>query len=170
MRAESKGTKFCCCCPLKAGIYLIAFTFFIVATIETLSLLCLIFNLYIDGYYIGISFLLLVPLYIACILFIIFMRSKKRSDRFQLKVGCILATISIALLYLWTLIYFGKCYEYPVVYHGVGDKEDESNYTSYSKTQYLMETILIGLSLSVTFGYFILVADKWEILAEEEEQ
>ena len=109
LRMESKNATFCFC-PISIGIYFIAYTFYIVTFTETLALILDLYNQYIDGYFLAISFVILLPLYVACVLFCIYTTSKTKEGRGKLKLACILATISIALLYLWTIIYFGKLY------------------------------------------------------------
>ena len=64
---------------LKFGIYLVSAFIFIAAIINSLELLVLLFNAYIEKYYIVISYLLLIPLYIACGLHFAYGRTKSYS-------------------------------------------------------------------------------------------
>ena len=141
-----------------------------IATGETVYHLLLCFNAYFDGYFVGVAFLLLLPLYIACALLIIFVSDKTSRGRAWLKWACLLVVLSILGLIIWTCVYINNLYEDKYVYEGLGDRDDGGNYTFESKRSYLTKAVLFSICVIILFVYFFFVCMAWEGLAEEDEQ
>ena len=114
---------------LRFGIFVVSGLIFTVAIVLSIELLILAFNAYWERYYIVISYLLLIPLYIACAFHFYYGRSKSYSQRFYLILGVILAGISILTLYLYTIFYIERDYPEDYVMRGSGDRDKPGNYT-----------------------------------------
>ena len=125
------------------------------------------FNEYIDKNYVGIGFLVLIPIFVAVVLDCRYRgRHTTKNQRNLFTVACILALVTIVLLYAWTIYYFSNQYEGDYVYSGFGDKDDKENYHKTPKKAYIIEQALIGLSLIGVYIYFIVACSQWESVAD----
>ena len=85
-----------------------------------------------------VCFVLLIPIYVACALFFVFLESKQKRHRMWLWVSCLLALLTVIAFYTWTIIYFNNQYKYNNVYSGMGDKDDDENYDKESKNRFII--------------------------------
>ena len=104
------------------------------------------FNEYYDGYYIGVCFLFLIPLYVAVGIFCWYGDSKKKDERFWLVYASGLAAISIFLIYVYTIYYIQNDYQGNKYYSGWGEKDEPGNYSTKSKTSYVLEQLCVGMA------------------------
>ena len=111
LKAESKGNTFCCCCPLKVGIWLIDFTLIYFTLYYTIKAIFLFWNEYYDGYYPLVLLVCLAPIWFSFGLFYIYTSSATKEGRNKLFLGVILAIVSVILYYTWSLIYVYSIYE-----------------------------------------------------------
>merc|ERR1712086_899454 len=112
------------------------------------------FNEYVDGVYVGVAFLLLIPIFVAVVLDCQYRgRHTSKMQRNNFTIACVLSLITITLLYIWTVYYFSKMYQYPDYHQGFGDKDDKENYHKRSKTMYIVEQCIIGVTLIALYIY-----------------
>ena len=128
MRTESKDEHCCLCLPLVFGIWLIAIFIFALTIVFTIQTLFWFFNQYYESWYVIICWLLLIPLFFGFALFVRFVDAKTYEDRGNLKLGVMLAGITVVALTTWSIFYVAKFYGSRDVYFGMGDPEDEGNY------------------------------------------
>ena len=154
--------------PLQLGIWFIElFTFFIVFAF-TFNAIFLLFNEYVDKYYIGVLFGLYVILFVAFGLIFYYGEDRTKTGRGALKVAMLLVLGALVLIYAWTIYYYSSCYNSKYVYNGMGDKSDEENYQKSSKQMYIVEQILVGIALVGLYIYFWFACDTWQEIADEE--
>ena len=165
MRQKSEGRIFCCCCPLSCGIYIITFIIFYLTIDYTIKILFLFFNEYFDWWFAIVLFFCLLPLYWAFGLFWVYMTAERRQDRDYLKIGVLLAAVSIFLVTLWTVIYVSAYYHHSHVYQGIGDAEDTTNYKKETKSTFITTTILTGLIWLGLLIYFWFACNTWSSIA-----
>ena len=93
------------------------------------------------------------------------MMDDTRSGRSMMKLGVILAIITVTLATIWTCIYISAIYPYKDVYHGMGDADDYYNYTRESKKSYIISEIVIGVILLILLTYFWFATNTWAEIA-----
>ena len=65
-----------------------------------------------------------------------------QSGRKKLKLGIILAIMTVILVYVWKLFYYTSLYEKKEIYIGAGEESEDpqnNSYNKYSKKSYIME-------------------------------
>ena len=145
------------------GIYLITAFIFLLAVVISIELGILLLNEYIDNYYILISFVCLIPLYVGCLLHFCYGRTKSYRERANLTTGCVLAAISIWFYEFYSFIYFKDKYEYDEVYFGAGSKENPGNYhPGFSKQSFAISKVVEFVVYECLLVYFIYVTCKWQ--------
>ena len=87
----------------------------------------------------------------------------------MLKLGVILTIVSLILVYAWTIYYFNNLYPHKEIYSGMGDADDKENYHKSSKKYYVIEQVIIGITLVSIYVYFWFATDTWQEIADEEE-
>ena len=122
----------------------------------------LLFNRYVDPWYVGILFLCFIPIYIACVLFWSGAFAYSKKDRAWLKWACLLVIISVLLFTIWSIVYFEKFYRYKYVYHGIGDPDEFTAYSRQTKKDYVIQTSILGAVYLGAFIYFFIVCWKWQ--------
>ena len=147
------------------GIYLITVFIFFLAITISLELGVFLMDQYIDSYYIFVSYVLLIPLYVACILYFCYGGTKSQKDRGNLITGVVLAGISVFLYEFYSVIYFKEKYEYDEVKIGAGPRENPNNYTlTYSKDAFAIRFMVELIIYESLLIYFLYVACKWKDL------
>ena len=106
MWKESKGRVFCCCCPLRLGVWAISSVIFFLAFMWTFNAILLIFNAYIDWIFIFGLFICFIPIYWAFVWSLKYVEAKRKEGRDKLKWACLLTIGSIVLVTIWTCIYY----------------------------------------------------------------
>ena len=144
LRRESKNEKFCCCCPLKIGVYVIEGATIYFAVFLTISRLLMAFNAYIDGYFILVSIIIFIPLYFAFALVWRYGGSPVKSDREKVRLAVLLTAITLLLDTVWQVYYYSKKYQYKEVYSGMGDAEDTDNYQKTPKSAHVAGIVFMG--------------------------
>ena len=128
----------------------------------------LLFNAYVDGYYVGILFCLFIPLFFAFGIFFWHSEDTTKKGRSMLKLGVILVIVSLILVYAWTIYYFNNLYPYKDIESGMGDQDDPENYHKSSKKFYIIEQVIIGITLVGLYIYFWFACDEWEEIGDDE--
>ena len=81
MEKESKGEVCCCCWPISSGVTWIgifASAWFAYVFIDNF---CLLWNDYVDGYFILINFLILIPAVVGLVMYWIYAAGPKRDHK-----------------------------------------------------------------------------------------
>lgn len=167
----SKNETFCCCCPLVVGIWIIYIFIFSILFNLTLELIICAFNEYIDGSYVIVCFILLIPIYVAVGLFCVFLQSETKSGRKWTWIACLLALTTVVLYYVYTLYYFSNVYPYNDYYKGAGDKDDPDshNYQRIKKKDFIVMQILVFVTLLILLIYSTFACYTWAQIADREE-
>ena len=114
-----------------------------------------------------ILLLLFIPLYIAAFLFFKNVRAKSKEDREKMKLGVILAMITVTLVTIWACVYICRIYKYDKVYHGMGEAEDYWNYTYENKRSYVLGEVIMATVSLILLSYFWFATNTWANIAEE---
>ena len=147
------------------GIYLITIFIFFLAITISLELSLLLLDQYVDSYYVLIGFVFLIPLYVGCLLYFCYARTKSYKDRGYLITGVVLAMVSVFLYEVYSIAYFRDKYEYYEVKLGVGNKDDPNNYkTSIRKESFIARYIVELLVYEGLLIYFLVVTCRWRDL------
>ena len=157
MWKESKGRVFCCCCPLRLGVWVISSVIFFLAFMWTFNAFLLIFNYYIDWIFIVGLFICFIPLYWAFVWSFKYIEARRKETRDKLKWACLLAIASIILVTIWTCVYYSNIYRPKYVYEGMGEPDDYPNYHVITRKQKITETIIVGIIWLSLFIYFFFV-------------
>ena len=149
--------------------------FILIATLaiafgETIYFFLLLFNAYFNDYFVGVAFLFLLPLYVACYFFIRYFNKNTYEERAWLKWACLMVIGSAILVVIWQACYISSLYEGRYVYMGMGDKDDRWNYTIESKRDYITNAVLWGITVIVLYTYFFFACLSWSQLVQPEEK
>merc|ERR1712195_47809 len=109
----------------------------------------------------GITLLLLTPIAIAASFMVYFFGKDSRSTRGNMFGALILSIISVSLWCTWNLIFFLGIYKRDVVYTGMGNANDDSNYHSTPKRTYLFTILAEATFILVWLAYFTCVANQY---------
>ena len=120
--AESKNVDCCMCVPVSIGMVIIQVCIYAYVLWMTLESFLLLFNEYIDGYFLIILFVLLIPLYVAVVIIFLYARDKSKSKRNLAAWTIFGVIIVIVLISLWIIIYFLVLYHQDEIYVGWGSK------------------------------------------------
>ena len=121
------------------SIWILAGITYFLALYWTVGIFLLIFNAYVDSYYVAFLFLFTVPIYFACGLFFVHTNAKDQKGRGYLKLAVVLMLVSIFLTYLWCIYYYTALSDQKEVHTGVGGKDEKGNYSKRSKNSYVFE-------------------------------
>ena len=116
MKRESNGDTYCCCCPLKLGLYFIEFLILYLLVKFTFDAIFLFFNEYYDSSYPAILLLCTVPLYASVFLFCCFFDAPTKSKRRLAFWAVIIAIFAVICYTVWHIIYITSIYERKYVY------------------------------------------------------
>ena len=97
----------------------------------TIDAIMLFYNAYVDTYYPAVLFIVLVPLFFAFGIFLLYSEDTTKEGRGRLQKGIILVIVSVVLIASWTIYYYLILYKYKDVYNGTGDKDDPENLKSF---------------------------------------
>ena len=106
LRERSKNKTCCLCFPLVVSVWIIAAITFFLAAYWSVGIFLLIFNVYVDSYYVAFLFLFTIPIYFACGLFSIHLNAKDKKSRGYLKLAVVLMLVAIFLTYVWCIYYY----------------------------------------------------------------
>ena len=81
----------------------------------------LFFNFYVDAYYPAVLLIILIPLFFAFGIFLLYSEDTTKRGRERLKTGIILVIVSVIVIALWTFYYYLILYKYKDIYNGMGD-------------------------------------------------
>ena len=165
---ESKNELFCCCCPLKLGVWIVGFFIFLVTFIYSLYVVYLHFNQYFDSYFVSMLFIVLIPLYISFTIFFLYINSRSSMGRQKLKVGIMLAAVSVILYTFWSCFYILALYKRKEVYEGAGDTDNPENYKQISKKNYFIKEIVSNLFVFSFLVYSYVMFNIWQQIADDE--
>ena len=159
---------YCCCCPLYVGIWILTLLVFFITIFYTIDAIVLFFNVYVDIYYPAVLLIVLIPLFFAFGIFILYSEDSTKEGRGRLKIGIILVIFSVVLIALWTLYYYLVLYKYKEVYNGNGDKDDpDNNYHKESKKTLIVITLIKTLSIIVIFTHAWFEVTEWAEIGED---
>ena len=158
---ESKHETFCFCCPLKLGVWIVGIFIFTITFIYTLYVVYLIFNQYYDNYFATLLFITLIPLYISFTIFFLYLNSKSKMGRCKLKIGIILAAISVILYTFWSCFYILALYKNKEVYEWACDTYNPDNYRQISKKNYFIKEIVSYLFVFCFLVYSYVMLNIW---------
>ena len=82
-----------------------------------------------------------------------------------MKLGVILAIISVTLVTIWACVYISTIYDYKYVYHGMGDAEDYWNYKKETKKSYIVAEIVYATAILILLTYFWFAIHQWASIA-----
>lgn len=168
LRRISKGEKFCCCCPLVVGVWLIGGFIYYLAISLTIHAVFLFFNQYLDGYYPAVYLILTLPVWAAAVFFYIYTGSDTKSGRNMLWIAIFLSLGAILLIAIWDIVYIIKIYDQKYYYDGMGDADVRGNYRRSTKSDVLIGNCigyLVELSLLI---YFVFAIKTWKDIADKE--
>ena len=83
-----------------------------------------------------------------------------------MKLGVILAIISVTLVTIWACIYISTIYQYNYVYHGMGEADNYYNYTKETKRSYIVGEIVTTTVLLILLTYFWFAIHQWASIAD----
>jgi hypothetical protein len=149
------------CLPIRCGIMFIAILIFVLAAILISITFFQLLNEYLPWWFCFITLILLAPIAIAASFMVYFFAKDTRKTRVKLFSAIILSTISIALWACWNLIFFLGIYKRDIVYSGMGNANDESNYHATPKRTYLFTVLAEATFLLVWLAYFTCVANQY---------
>ena len=116
MKIESNGETFCCCCPLKFGLYIVEFFILFLLVQYSFHAIFLFFNEYFDTSYPGFLLLLTFPLWVSVFFFCCYFSSSTKSGRRMLFWAVIIAIITLILYTTWEIVYITALYDRTYVY------------------------------------------------------
>ena len=148
----SRESRWCCCFPLKCGIFCVVMTILFLFVFYFVLLMFQFNNIYYDTSYCVICLFLLGALGVAAAFCITYLCKDSKANRANLTTACILVMSWAGALLLWNIIYFCAIYDQDDIYVGYGDnnvdeKPDydyfsgsgDSNYSKETRTQYVIE-------------------------------
>ena len=170
----SRSERWCCCFPLKCGIFVITSTILFLFIFYFVLLMFQFHNIYYDTSYSVICLLLLGALGVAAAFAITYLCKDSKANRAKLTTACILVMAWAGALCLWNIIYFTCIYDQDDVYVGYGDnnvdeKPDydyfsgsgDSNYTKETRAQFVIESIATTIVIVASFFYFMTECSKY---------
>ena len=159
-RKISKNETCFGCWPLSSGITWIGVVLSAWYAYCFIDSFMLQWNDYVDGYFILVNFLILIPATVAIVLFWVFARKKDKDSR-------MVGAYAIAIIFLvviaqigWVCWYYNNAYSEPEVMEGYGSRED-GKYKATSKKWYGIRKIAEGFVLFFVFFYFFNVQIRW---------
>ena len=124
---------------------------FFITLYYTIDAIMLFYNAYVDTYYPAVLFIVLVPLFFAFGIFLLYSEDTTKEGRGRLQKGIILVIVSVVLIASWTIYYYLILYKYKDVYNGTGDKDDPENYNRESKKVLIITTLIKAFSIIIIF-------------------
>jgi len=105
--------------------------------------------------------LLLIPLAVSLSIIVYFWGKDKRSTRSKLFGGVIMTIISVCLWCIWKLIFYLAIYKRDLVYTGMGQANDETNYHSTPKRTYLFWVLAETTIILAVLAYYTCVVNQY---------
>ena len=166
-RKESKGRRFCGCCPLSLGVYTIAYISLFIAVELTLDAVFIYFNEYVDPIYPTVLLATLIPLWVGAIIYSCNFRSRRKANRDRLQIAILFIVLGIIGAACWTIFYFCRMYKYDTYYGGTGDASDRYNYTRTPKLVFIIIVVIFALTFLGLYTYFWFVVNDWAEVAPQ---
>ena len=171
VRDNSEDNRLCKCCVVKQYLIFI----FLLLTFDLLWSCYEAWRITNNEYFTEFHFyfygfcLLLLPLFIAFILFSLYFCAQASKDdthaRERLPLAIILALTTAVLISLWVVVYIYCIYPDDEVYIGGGHKaedgDEETNYTKTSKGMYVLNMIFNHLVFAIYYSFLICMIQRW---------
>lgn len=160
---EVKDLSCCGCFPIKCGVISIgALTIFLTVLIFVETYYSLL-NEYLDWWYVVISCVLLIPLFVACSMYVAFFNNDTEGTRTAVFSSCMLVIISFSLICAWNTLYFVGYYKKDHIYLGNSDE----GYITLTKRQFFFWNFFLVAIIDSAYMYFICVTGSYSDALKE---
>lgn len=154
---EVKDLSCCGCFPIKCGVTSIGALTIFLTTLVFVETYYSLLNEYLDWWYVVVSCVLLIPLFVACSCYIAFFNKDSEGTRTAVFSSCMLVIVAFTLICAWNTVYYVMFYHKDKIYLGNSDE----GYVTLTKRQFFFWNFFLTAVVDSAYIYFTCVTGAY---------